>query len=449
MDIQSRVAAFIVLIVFALVPTMTFAQITSVASEVVPTEYSSGSQDNIHVFCGEKGDLNASLIATSPNNETASFEWLKYNEATRNFDPFLNDQSGNTTSTISDLADGCYRVNVTGTSGVKTYTAWAFNNYVEATAEIPESDCFSFTLKGTLLSPTTFTYIDLPTGETKLLNKQIEVEWLESGTTVVSRVITSEIFDPPTSNTNYVLSVTDRFDCVARVNVEYVSIVTKASFEATVPEQNSYLTKNEAPLTVNFTNTSENGDAGKYEWFIFRDLDEIKRESEANGGVVKDSILIKIFTDSPEYTFENSGTYMVKLVSKKISEFHTCTDTFYMSDYIVADTSFIDAPNVFTPGDGNGENDTFVIRFFSMKTVKISIFNRWGKVLHVWESNNVRGFYNTASDKGANYVAESVWDGKVGGKLASPGVYYYVVEGTGRDDKRQRTSGFFHLFRGK
>ncbi len=442
MDIQSRVAAFIVLIVFPLVPTMAFAQITSVANEVVPTEYSSGSQDNIHVFCGEKGDLNASLIASS-GAEPASFEWLKYNEATRNFELFLNDQSGNTTSTISDLADGCYRVNITGTSGVTTYTAWAFNNYIEATAEIPESDCIKFILKGTLLSPTTFSYIDLPTGQTKQLNKEIEVEWLEDGTTVVSRVITSEIFDPPTSNTNYVLSVTDRFDCVARVNVEYISIVTEASFEATIPVKKSHPTMNEAPLRVTFTNNSVNGDVGKYEWFIFRDIGEIKRESEANGGVVKDSILVKIYTDSPEYTFENSGKYMVKLVSKKVSEFHTCTHTFYMSDYIVVDTSFIEAPNVFTP-NGDEFNEKFVVRFFSMKTVKISIFNRWGKVLHVWESNNVQGFSPTIDS-----TPQAVWDGKVGGKVATPGVYYYVVEGTGRDGDRKRTSGFFHLFRGK
>ncbi len=446
MNIQSRVAAFIVLIVFALVPTMSFAQITSVADEVVPTEYTNtnGTQDFIHIFCGEKGDLNASLIATSPNNEAASFEWLKYNEVSLIFGPFPNDQSGNTTSTISNLADGCYRVNITSSSGIKTYTAWVFNNYVEATAEIPKSDCESFILKGTLLSPTTFSYIDLPTGLSKQLNKEIKVEWLENGTAVVSRIITSEIFDPPTKNTNYVLQITDRFDCVSRVEVEYISIVTKASFTYKVDDRKSDTRFDEAPLTVAFTNTSENGDAGKFEWFIFKDLNEIKKESAANAGVVKDSILTKIYTDSPSFIFERPGSYKVKLVSQKKSQFNTCFDTVYIDDYIKVDTSFIEAPNVFTPGDGNGENDKFVIRFFSMKTVKISIFNRWGKVLHVWESNNVKGFSPTIDSTTA-----AVWDGKVGGKLASPGVYYYVVEGTGRDDKRQRTSGFFHLFRGK
>ena len=117
-----------------------------------------------------------------------------------------------------------------------------------------------------------------------------------------------------------------------------------------------------------------------------------------------------------------------------------------MSDYIVIGESFIDAPNVFTPGneDGQNLNETFAVKFFSMKTVKITIFNRWGKILHVYENNNVQGFYNTASS-----VPESVWDGKVGGRLATPGVYYYVAEGMGRDGKKRSANGFFHLFRGK
>lgn len=79
-----------------------------------------------------------------------------------------------------------------------------------------------------------------------------------------------------------------------------------------------------------------------------------------------------------------------------------------------------------------------------MKSVKISIFNRWGKVVHVWESNDVRGFGATRES-----TPQSVWDGKVGGKLATPGVYYYVAEGRGRDDKKQQATGFFHLLRDK
>jgi gliding motility-associated-like protein len=423
-------------------PGTGFTQITSTADEVVPTEYAGGNQDKIHIFCGEKGEVNASLIASLTNGETGSFEWQKYNSVTGNFDFFSSDLSGNSTSTISNLENGCYRVKVTATSGEKIYTAWVFNNYIDCTAEIPESDCNSFTLKGTFDSPKMI-YTDLFTRQQLELNKGIQVRWLD-GNVVVSRVLTSKIFDPPTKDTYYTFEVTDKFGCVSKVDIQYKSIVTKALFSVT-PD------KGEAPLEVTFNNESENGDPTKFEWFIFRDLDEIKRESAANNGVVKDSILVKLFNDSPVYVFENSGKYKVKLVSKKISEFHikdvtntnTCYDTVYLEDYIVADTSFVDAPNVFTP-NGDGTNDEFIIKFWSMKEIKISIFNRWGKLLHVWESNNVINFKNTIDS-----VPQSVWDGKVGGKVCTPGVYYYVVEGRGRDNERRRTSGFFHLFRDK
>jgi gliding motility-associated-like protein len=192
-------------------------------------------------------------------------------------------------------------------------------------------------------------------------------------------------------------------------------------------------------LEVRFTNKSENGDPGSFEWFFFKDLDEIKRESEQSNMPV-DSIMFTAFDDAPIYTYENSGSYMVKLVSKKKSEFHTCTDTVYLPEYIVADTSFIQVPNVFSP-NGDGTNDNFVVKFWSMKEVKISVFNRWGRLVHVWQSGDVRGFKNT--------WIESVWDGKIGGRYASPGVYFYVVEGFGRDGRKRWKHGDIYLFRGK
>ena len=102
------------------------------------------------------------------------------------------------------------------------------------------------------------------------------------------------------------------------------------------------------------------------------------------------------------------------------------------------DTSFVAVPNVFTP-NGDGTNDAFVVKYWSMRSIKISIFNRWGKRIHFWESEDVRGFENTYS--------ETVWDGRMGNRFASPGVYYYVVEGEGRDFKKRKAHGFFHLFR--
>ena len=435
MNIFKLLAGLLFLSCILLFPDAGFAQITSDADAKVPTEYSSGAQDDIHVFCGLKNEKNAALTANSVNGESASFEWSKYNGST--FDVIQN-ESG-TTSSISNLEDGYYRVKVTSASGVNTYNSWVFNNYYEATAAIPQSECDYFTLQGEFETPT-FIYTDLTTGQTKELNKEIQVKWLVGGVDF-SRVTKAQVFDPPTKNTVYTFEVTDRFGCLANTDIEYISIVTKAAFTFVPEDQGKYNDplKPEAPLTVTFTNTSGNGTPGEFEWFIFKDIQKINEEVAA--GILKDSIMEKVVSDNMVYTFEETGSYMVKLVSKKVSEFTTCTDTFYMDKFIVLEESFIEVPNVFTPGNGDDVNNTFAINFLSMKSMKVTILNRWGKVLHVWENNNIPGF--------SKVVTESVWDGKVGGKYASPGVYYYVVEGIGRDGKKRSKSGFVHLFRGK
>ena len=443
MKIQSIVAGLIVLIVCVLAPSVGIAQITSNAGGVVPTEYSSGNQDNIYVFCGKKGEFNATLTATSP--DAATFEWLKYNTLTGTFDFFSSDLSGTTTSTISALQDGAYRVNITPTGGVvRTYTAWVFNNYIETSAEITNSDCSSFTLNGTI-EPATLTYVDLGTLQQKVLNKEPKAVWTAVGVSVGTG-LPYQVFSPPTKNTDYTLIVTDRFGCSSEpVTVTYSSIVTKASFTY-APEVQTHidLSKHEAPLTMVFTNTSENGDPGKFQWFIYKDRAELILEALAYPGAVIDSFLIKLYDDSPTYKFEKPGAYNVKLVSQKTSASTICYDTVHIDQFIVIDESILEAPNFFSPGNGDGINDNFVIRFFSMKTVKISIFNRWGRIVHLYENNNVQGF-------GATWTSypQAVWDGKVGGKLAVPGVYYYVVDAMGRDDKRRKASGFVHLFREK
>lgn len=443
MKIQNLVGGFIVFLLFVIAPAVGFSQISSTASSVIPTEYGSGSQDNIHIFCGQKGQTNAALTATNSNGLPPTYEWLKYDAATGSFNPYMSDVSGAATSVISNLADGAYRVNITTTAGVQTYTAWVFNNYIETTTDIPASDCNSFTLKGTIDSPV-LTYYDLATRQPKQLNKGLQVRWT-SGNDAVGQVLEFQIFNPPTRDTDYRLTVTDRFGCSSQSVVQYISIVTKASFTVEREEQQHIPQgKFEAPLAITFKNTSENGDPDKFQWFIYKDVAVLANEGSASPNNPIDSIMEHLFVDSPTYIFERPGTYNVKLVSQKTSASNICYDTIYIEEPIKVDTSFIEAPNFFTPGNNDGANDQFVVRFFSMKSVKISIFNRWGKVMHVWESNDVKGFGATVES-----TPQSVWDGKVGGKLATPGVYYYVVEGRGRDDKKQQTSGFFHLFRDK
>ena len=389
-----------------------------------------GENDPIYVFCTIESAKAATLRATTGLTGSKTWLWEKFNPITGNFDLHLSVNNTDSQHQVMLLDDGCYRVTISKVDTVQRYRAWVFNNWYTATASISESNCEFFTLQATL-AQAKLEYYDLSSRQPVTIAKKTKTEWILEDD-ILSVLLTHRVFNPPTKNTDYTFVVSDELGCEQTIEVTYTSIVTKASFTAD-PMQG------EAPLEVKFSNISENGDDGSYEWFFFRNLDDIKRESEKSNLPV-DSIEFTAYDKNPVYTYERSGSYMVKLVSKHKSEFYTCTDTFYLPKHIVADTSFVQVPNAFSP-NGDGTNDNFVVKFWSMQEVKISVFSRWGRVVHIWQSGNVKGFKNT--------YLETVWDGKIGGRYASPGVYFYVVEGLGRDGKKRWKHGNVYLFRGK
>ena len=423
---------FIVALLF--IPGFLRAQITAPGSSGSDkTSYPVFNEtDSIYVFCvTSESEARAALRANTTWEGNKTFLWEKYNSGNSAFEFYFSESTATQTSEINGLADGCYRITITQANNTYIERAWVFNNWFTSDADISESNCDWFKLSGAY-NTAKLTYYDLANNAEIELNKDVRVQW-KTGSETVAAVLNPQIFNPPAQNTDYTFRVYDKYSCQSTSVVTYYSIVTKAEFS--VDKQNG-----EAPLIVTFTNNSKNGTPGQYEWFFFRDLDEIKRESEGSTSPV-DSIEIVAYDDSPVYTYERSGTYIVKLVSKKITGQQVCVDTFYLGDYIIADSSFIAVPNVFTP-NGDGTNDEFVVKFWSMQSIEIDIYNRWGKRVHHWDSGDVRGFEGTWT--------ETVWDGKgMGGRYASPGVYYYNVVGEGRDGNRRRAHGFFHLFRDK
>jgi gliding motility-associated-like protein len=426
------------ILVAGLAPFATFAQLSAPGSDYTDkTNYPVfQGTDSIYIFCANEGESAGRLVATTKLTAEKKFVWEKFNNLFNRFEPYSQETITQNQSTISNLADGCYRVTITKGDTTQIYRAWVLNNWFVVSTSVTESNCDFFKLGGDFTSASLIYYDLVDTTQIQLL-KDIKVEW-KRGNDLIAKVKNPQVYDPPTSDTKYKLYVSDRFGCGANSEVTYVSIVTKASFDVDA-DFSTGEQQGEAPLIVTFKNTSENGTPGQYEWFFFRDMNTIKNESE-NSNETVDSIMFVAYNDELIYTYENTGNYMVKLVSKKISQFHTCTDTFYLEDYIVTDSSYFDVPNFFSP-NGDGTNDMFVVKYWSMLKVKISITNRWGRLVHVWENDEVRGFSGTWT--------ESVWDGKLNGRYASPGVYYYVIEGTGRDGVKRWKHGFFHLFRGK
>jgi len=86
-------------------------------------------------------------------------------------------------------------------------------------------------------------------------------------------------------------------------------------------------------------------------------------------------------------------------------------------------------PNVFSP-NGDGVNDTYLIKAEFMSMYDITIFNRWGR--KVFHSND----------------PTAPWDGTINGSpQAAAGVYYYIIKATCKNGQYFEKNGFLQLIR--
>ncbi|MCW3071202.1 MAG: hypothetical protein JWO44_1092 [Bacteroidetes bacterium] len=161
----------------------------------------------------------------------------------------------------------------------------------------------------------------------------------------------------------------------------------------------------DAPLVVDFTNTSSAGFSG-YSW-TFGDLNT---SSQTN----------------PQNTYTAPGTYVVTLIGLNGG----CNDT-ATAIIDVKPLSSIFIPNVFTPDD-DGNNELFTVTAEGYKEIRFVIYDRWG--LKLWEMS--------AADK-------IWWNGRTtAGVPCSDGTYYYILYGEDHSGKKLEQPGFLTLLRG-
>jgi gliding motility-associated-like protein len=167
-----------------------------------------------------------------------------------------------------------------------------------------------------------------------------------------------------------------------------------------------------APLALRFTATANEPTAFLYVWTVSRDGQD-------------DEPILRYTGKQVDYTFTRAGRYKAALeVSNRDG---SCTDDAHEFIFDVSDT-FIDIPNAFSPGSTPGVNDEFRIVYKSITRFKGAIFNRWGNQLFAWTDPAVG------------------WDGRRGGQLLPPGVYFYVIEFTDSLGNARKLSGPLHLF---
>lgn len=179
-----------------------------------------------------------------------------------------------------------------------------------------------------------------------------------------------------------------------------------------------------APLETYFKSNANTPVAQFFKWTI---IDQETPEDSSN--VYHDENL--------RYTFNRTGVYKVILrVNRQQKEgegvYTNCEASDSMT--VIVSESMLQVPGAFSP-NGDGINDEFRVAFKSLKEFHCAIYNRWGHKLYEWSDPS----------KG--------WDGRIGGRDAAIGPYYYVIKakGTDRDSSGKEVEyserGAVNLFR--
>jgi gliding motility-associated-like protein len=199
---------------------------------------------------------------------------------------------------------------------------------------------------------------------------------------------------------DYIVTVVDTTNGCS--SIDTVTVVQGAD---PVAGFTSSVVSGDAPLVVDFTNTSSAGFSG-YSW-TFGDLNT---SSQTN----------------PENTYTAPGTYVVTLIGLNGG----CSDT-VTAIIDVKPLSSIFIPNVFTPDD-DGINDLFTVSAEGYKEIRFVIYDRWG--LKLWEMSAANSIW---------------WNGRTtAGVPCSDGTYYYILYGEDHAGKKLEQPGFLTLLRG-
>jgi len=194
------------------------------------------------------------------------------------------------------------------------------------------------------------------------------------------------------------ISFTSSLYSAVAVACKITSVTTERNEknEAERPDKTSIT--GSAPLDILFKSNANVPVALFYNWSLYKNND----------------ILINRNDQEFRYTFSDAGSYKVLLTVNN----NYCSNSDSIT--INVSTSAIQVPNVFTP-NGDGVNDEFRVAYKSLKSFQCWIYSRWGRKVYYWND----------PQKG--------WDGKINGRDADEGAYFYVIRAYGTDfDKNSK-----------
>jgi gliding motility-associated-like protein len=437
----------IIILVLFLTTIGSTAQITSPQADAVKlVSYPIHPEtDQLFAFYQSHGGYRpGALTADGPVAGTFDIVWTKYDPDADGFTIPVKAESNVQRSSIAGLDDGGYRAQVSNGVDVDTqFIAWVMLddlkvwNLKDSEGNIPSTSSSCAEVNRLALSGfveiDTFYYYDPVSHDRVLFQNDFDIEWSSDDPSLFipnknnkEAMALNTTFDPPILDTWFILTATDSLGMTERDSVFFDFPFTQAGFSVEYydkikMEWSSTLGTEwsidngslDAPLTVRFINESLNG--FKYTWVV---LDTLGSFSEATREIT--------FTmdEYPEFTYYNADKfYYPYLISE--SEDGPCPDTFRLEDGIRVVASQLLIPNVFTP-NFDEVNDNFVFKHQSLKECRITISDRFGKVVYREKIDDI-------------YQWEG-WRGTIlnSDRPAPEGQYYYVVEGLGYDNKEYR-----------
>ena len=214
--------------------------------------------------------------------------------------------------------------------------------------------------------------------------------WPHNNTTINS------LWVYPSATTNYVVNVSD--DC------QTFSVPAIATVIVIEPNANFEISSNTLMigLPIAFQNTSTN--ASFYSW---------------NFGEGTTSSLV-----NPINTYYLDSTYYITLIA---TDNKGCTDTI-TKPITIKEELYIYIPNSFTPDDDE-HNCYFSGSFIGLKSLEISIYNRWGELIFEAADLNFE------------------WDGKYGNIAVQSGVYSWRINYVTIKGQRETICGHVNVIR--
>jgi len=130
-----------------------------------------------------------------------------------------------------------------------------------------------------------------------------------------------------------------------------------------------------------------------------------------------------------DYTFEETGTYYARFTTSNADNTEETTSA---EPYVIQITeSLLQIPNVITPDSPSGSNQVFMVKYKSLTSFEMWIYNRWGNQL----------FHTKDPAEG--------WDGTSNGHTVPTGAYYYLIKAVGTDGIVYNKRGDINVLRTK